>query len=180
MELSEAKIIAETVQSAVTTLGIIMGGAWALRKYAFRKEDFPRIDFSVDVNFVGRHQGEWVIEILGLLQNKGLVPHPIQSLRFNLRMLSYADQLTDGGDAIGGQLLFPRRIKEAPWTPAATDSAMVIHPGVSLRYNYIYHIPESTALVLVHGILDYGKDGLQHRADRLLKVPDSRSLESGS
>ena len=105
MDITKFKEIAEATQAIVTTIGIIMGGAWVLRTYVFQKEYFPRIDFSVDINFIGVHNGEWLIEVLGLLNNKGQIPHAIQSFRFELRRLSKADGLMDGDAAIRGQVL---------------------------------------------------------------------------
>lgn len=172
IDITKFKEIAEATQAIATTIGIIIGGAWVLRNYVFQREYFPRIDFSVDVNFIGVHKGEWLIEVLGLLNNRGQVPHTIQSFRFELRCLSKGDALIDGDAAIRGQVVFPHVIKENSWIPAIEGVGMIIHPGVSLRYNYVYRIPEDTVFVLLHGILDYGKKSLQHRADRMLKVPD--------
>lgn len=177
MDTSKIKDIAETIQSITTAIALITGGAWALRKYFFHREYFPRIDFSVDVNFIGLHKGQWVVEILGLLHNKGSVPHSIHSLRFELRSLSNGEDLIDGEANIRGQVLFSNVIKEASWIPEKADVDMVIHPGVSLRYNYVYRVPEEVAFVLLHGILDYEDRGLQHRADRMLKVPESKEKE---
>jgi len=180
MDATYFKDIASILQSIVTTLAIIIAGIWALSKFVFHKEYFPRVDFSVNVNFVGIHNGEWLIEILGLLDNKGLVPHRVESLRFELRYLSETDPLTDGDETIRGQVLFPPATKDESWMPIAEGEKMVIQSGVSLRYNYVYRIPETAAFVLLHGILDYGKNRPQHRADRMLKVPNSQIMQSVS
>ncbi|MGD2089272.1 MAG: hypothetical protein PVH61_24055 [Candidatus Aminicenantes bacterium] len=172
MNAAEFSDIAQGIASIATFLGIIIGGGWALRKYVFQKEDYPRIEFSVDINFVGTHKSQWIIEVLGLLQNKGEVPHKIRDLRFEIRYLSREDKIEAGDDSIGGQLRFRKPVKQGSWTPADSSGPMVILPGISLRYSYVYHVPTTIAFVMLHGKMKYARGGIEDlRADRVVKVP---------
>lgn len=171
MTLDELKTLVETIQAAITTIAIVIGGVWALRRYVFQREGFPRIESFVDANFIGVHQNEWVIEILGFLKNEGSVPHRIKRLDFSVRALLESDPLQDGQE-IRGQLVFPHSIKKGSWIPSDTDTPMVIMPGVSFRYSYQYHVPVSATFLLIQGRLYYGgHEALEHRADKGLKVP---------
>jgi hypothetical protein len=163
--------LASVVESWATAVGVVAGGIWVLFKFGIGRESFPRIRFDVDVNFIGLHGDNWIVEILGVMENKGLVPHGINDLTFNLRSLSRSDALTTGDDAIGGQVEFPNVVARGSWIPTQSGAPMEIHPGVTLRYNHVNRVPVSAGFVLVHGVLDYGKGGLQHRADRVVKVP---------
>jgi hypothetical protein len=172
MNAAEFSDIAQGIASIATFLGIIIGGGWALRRYVFRKEAYPRIEMLVDINFIGPHNGQWVIEVLALLHNKGEVPHKIRNLLFEIRFLSKQDEIEDGDDSIGGQLRFGKIVKEGSWTPADSSGPMVILPGISLRYSYVYHVPTAIAFVLLHGKMEYDRGGIEHlRADRVVKVP---------
>lgn len=169
MDISDFKALAESLEATVTALAIIIGGIWALRRYVFEKEGFPRIEFIVDAEFIGVQQNEWVVEILGLLRNQGSVLHQINRFQFSVRALSDTDLLQDGKD-IRGQLVFPHKIIKSSWTPNDTKAPMVIMPGVNLRYGYQYHVPVSTTFLLIQGALDYTEHGgLEHRADRSRK-----------
>jgi hypothetical protein len=86
--------------------------------------------------------------------------------------LSKNDVLVDGEPDIRGQVFFPNIIKQESWIPAVDAEKMIIHPGVTLRYNYNYKIPANAAFVLLHGVLDYGNNRPQHKADCMLKVPE--------
>ena len=172
MKIEEFKNFAESLSALATFLGIVIGGAWALRKYVFRKEDFPRIEMTVNISFVGMHKNEWIVELLGLLKNKGAVPHAIQDLRFELRCLSAMDGIEDG-DKVGGQLFFGTVLKEGSWTPSDSNKPMLILPGVALRYSYVYHVPITARFLILHGKLEYARGGIDHlRADRVFRVPD--------
>ncbi len=171
MDINRVKAIFDIIAASVTTLAVIIGGLWALRRYVFQKEGFPRVEFFVDADFVGIHQDEWVIEILGLLKNQGSVPHRIKGLRFSVRTILDSDPIQDA-EKTRWQLDFPHKIKEGSWTPTDTKSPMVIMPGISLRYSYQYHIPISARFLLIQGTLNYDEHGnLEHRADKVLKVP---------
>jgi hypothetical protein len=171
VSMGDFKDLAGGIQAIVTALALFLGGGWALRKYVFRKEDYPRIDFTVDVVFVGQQEGEWLVELVGTLDNRGLVPHRIEELRFSVRTLTRGEKLTDGPAEIAGQVYFAKRLIKGSWLPAEGKRNMVIHPGVVLRYRYIYRLSPETTFVLLHGVLEYGRNRPEHRADRLVKVP---------
>jgi hypothetical protein len=42
-----------------------------------------------------------------------------------------------------------------------------------MRYSYLQVVSSGTSFILLHGILDYGKHGLQTRSDRVRKIPAS-------
>lgn len=84
---------------------------------------------SVDLCFVGKHGDDWVVEVLCFLENKGLVPYSIRSLRFNLRALLETDHASEGGESIRHQLNIEHKIKDGSWTPADSAVHAIIHPG---------------------------------------------------
>ena len=165
------KDIAETIQAVLTSIAIVVAAYWAIRRFIYA----PRIEMSVDVCFVGQHGDDWVVELLCLLENKGQVPYAIRSLSFNLRTLLESDTPAEGGDAIRHQLEFPHRVKEGSWIPVVSQNPAVIHPGIKMRYSYVQCIPADARLALLHGVLDYGKQRAQTRADRLRRVPRSEA-----
>ena len=159
------------IQSIITFIGIVVGGGWAFWKFIVHKEAHPRIEFSVDINFVGKQGDEWLIEILGLLENKGKVPHKMSNLQFDVKYLKGSDPL-DENAKFGDQIDIKNMLKASSWLPSADDVFARLYPGVSMRYNYIYKVPADATYLLVHGLLDYGNKGEQTRADRLVKVPN--------
>ena len=159
------------IESIITIIGITVGGGWAFWKFVVHREAHPRIEFSVDIHFIGKQQDEWIVEVLGLLENKGTVPHKMTHLKFDLKYLKASDTLEENAD-YGGQIDVKHLLKEGSWLPFVQDVYARLYPGISMRYNYIYRIPADASYVLIHGLLDYGRKGEQTRADRLVKVPD--------
>ena len=172
MTLNDFKTLADALQAVVTALGIVIGGIWALRRYVFQKEALPRIEFRVDVRFIGMQEGFWIVELLGLLENKGSVPHRIGDLRFELRVLEAGQAPVEGGPEIQRQVSFAKVLKEGSWTPGDGPQVMAILPGVSLRYSHIAQLPASAAFALLHGRLTYQQGDIESfRSDIVVRVP---------
>ncbi len=105
-----------------------------------QREYAKRLEFLVDVQFVGRQGEEWILELLAFVHNKGLVDHTITRFDFDLRCLRHGEPMVDGGDEIGGQVLFPHLLKRGEWLPS-TWSGTFIEPGPSTKYSYLTSIP---------------------------------------
>jgi hypothetical protein len=159
------------ISDIATVLALVFGGLWTYRLFIRRREDVPHIEFSVDVNFVGVQDDQWLVEILALLDNKGQVRHSISDFTFDLRCVSSDEALRHGGEGINYQLEIPHKLKEGSWMPRGWAYTF-IEPGLRTRYSFISTVPVSASFVLVHGRFSYSKEDF-HTADRLVKVPVS-------
>ena len=166
------------VAAGLKDLLIIAGGGFAIYRYLIWQEAFPRINFNVDVCFIGPYSQldkRWVVEFTGTLENKGSVPHEIRSLDFNVRYLKRGEELASGGENINFQLNFPEKIhegKKLSWIPKPNQEPMRIFPGVTLVYRHVDYLPIEAAFVLIHAQMQYAKHPRVHRADRTVRVPD--------
>lgn len=170
---------AEALFALVSTTALVLGGMWAFVRFVLHWEIFPRINMSVGVNFVGRVEAGWAVEVIARVTNRGAVPHTITSLDFDLRGLKHGDELVDGPPAIRQQLYFKHEIKKKSWITTEKQKHMRLMPGVTLRYNYVTMIPDSYRFLLLHGLLSYGRRrGIVHRADRVIHVPNRDTVQS--
>jgi len=112
-----------------------------------------------------------MVEVLGLLENKGTVPHKMTNLQFDLKYLRGDDKPAENAN-YGGQIDIKHILKEGSWLPSVQEVYARLYPGITMRYNYIYKVPADATYLLIHGLLDYGKSNEQTRADRLVKVPE--------
>jgi hypothetical protein len=71
----------------LTGLAAIIGAWWAFEKWRKRDEHFPRMYFEVTANFLGRQEGQQIVELVATLENKGVVPFTITDL--TLYLLTY-------------------------------------------------------------------------------------------
>jgi hypothetical protein len=167
-----------------TLLGGLLGYLYSMhaQQLQWRREDLrrreqrehtPRVDFRVDVRFVGPHQDAWIVEVLAFLDNKGLVKYETRSLKFELRALLKSDLLAVGDESIGFQTEIPHILVTGSWLPAARSNTF-IEPGMATKYSYVTSVPENATIVLLHGRVQYESDvEVIHTAEVLVAVPQS-------
>lgn len=173
--------VSDVFSNVISGLAILVAGSWAFRKYVLRLEDDPRIEFFVDVNFVGLEGDEWVVEILAFIENKGDVPHTIKEIYFGLRALERGKKIELGDDKIHGQAYFSELLSETTWMSKAQQEGQfgVLYPGISMRYNYVYKIPPNLSFLLLHGTLTLDAQRakpLRAVNDKVLAVPTKEDL----
>jgi hypothetical protein len=158
---------ADTIISALTLGTVVVGGGWALYRAERRRDFAVRLEFSVDVRFVGRHDGAWIVSLDAAVSNEGQVRHEISRFGFDLRYLRTTDPI-EFADDLGGQLRIPHLLLESSWLPKDWQSTF-IEPGLKTLYSFVHVVPADAAFVLLHGTLDY-RDAV-HTAERLRVVP---------
>ncbi|WP_033329390.1 hypothetical protein [Streptomyces yerevanensis] len=111
-----------------TAIGGVLGHVLALRQQSLmwrredrrrlqRREHAERIDFGVEVRFVGVHGEDWLVELAAMLDNKGQVQHATNHLTFELRWVYPDDPLVAGSADIGGQVFIPHVLATGSWLP---------------------------------------------------------------
>jgi hypothetical protein len=162
----------KAASSLATFLAVVIGGLWAYIKILRRREHRPRLEFSVELAFVGAQADHWLVDVQAFVNNEGLVRHVIRTFSFELRCLYPDDELVDGGPQIGHQTLIPHVLKEGSWLPGDWE-ATFIEPGLRTRYSFVTLVPSSVSFVLIHGLLIYGDQRVAHTAESLVRVPSA-------
>ncbi len=166
---------------AVVTLAIAVGAVvWGALKVKRRREYFPRVEFTVGVDFVSLERGHRVVTLNAYVENKGFVRHELTGFDFELRYARRSDPLVDGDASIGHQARIPLTLKSGSWLAASGGRAFV-DPGLSTRYSHIASLPEESWLLLLHGWLSFQHGGrsYRHAADTLVAVPDTPTSVPG-
>jgi hypothetical protein len=126
---------AETVQSIVTSVAIVAGGAWAYFRYVYNRERNPRATLEIDVDLLGVQRDQWIVEVNAVVHNQGSVRHRVDDPRLEIRYLVADDRITDGDESVWSQTSFPNSIgrRSLPW-------GGYIDPGLKYRNSYLTHI----------------------------------------
>ena len=161
--------IASGIQSIVTAIAIVVGGYWALRRFGIAREGYPHIQFAADVQFIGFHDGWWIVELLALVENKGRARHDIKEFEFDLYSLNEGDAVTLA-EEFGNQVHFPNLVAKGTWL-SGTFNYFFIEPGVTAKYSHIARVPASAKAIILHAWFSYpdGKHG--HTAERTIACP---------
>jgi hypothetical protein len=167
MTLEEFNNLAGGVESFATLVALCVGGYWAYTRFIRQRESYAFIEFTVDINFVGRQSGFWIVELIAHLENKGKVQHRFSDLTFHLEALFTSDPVCQNAQ-FGGQTYFPHEIEKRSWLPSGS---YFIEPGLKAKYSYIAQIPEDASFVMLHGRFTYENQPAWHAAERTLSVP---------
>src|SRR5207249_2583172 len=74
----------------------IVSAIWVYWHFLIRREGEPGAEIEIDVNFVGRQRGKWLIEVSATLTNRSFVRHNYQDFQLKLRYLLSEDDVIDG------------------------------------------------------------------------------------
>lgn len=148
--------IGSVLPSYIQAGALVTTGIWAYFRYFHQRANEPACDIDIDVRFVGKQDGKWIIEITSFLTNRSLVRVEYRDLQVTLRYLRPEDKVEDGGDKLLYQLKFPRTTDEL--IPRTTDelkprakrsfaNAEYLNPNQAFKHRYITSIPiEATFL----------------------------------
>jgi hypothetical protein len=160
--------VAGAIESLATAVALGVGAYWTYTRFIKQREDFAFIEFTVDMDFVGRQDGSWIVELVAYLENKGKVQHRFSDLSFDLAALFRHDQLRSNNELYGGQAIFPHEIARRPWIPAGN---YFIEPGLKNKHSYVARVPEEATFLMLHGRFTYENQPASHTAERTLAVP---------
>lgn len=161
----------------MTTLLIAVGGAaWAITTFLLRRDAQPGAELHLDVEFAGRQHGQYVIEIVATLTNRGFVRHRYRNMRVIVRYLGQADAIVDGSERIGRQTLFPHSIDDRiGGVHRLFANVEYIDPRLTFRHSYVTFVPADATFVLVSCSLEFPTIGRwrpkKKNAQRLFRVP---------
>lgn len=173
MESVTLKTLAETIQAFVTSLGIVLGGVWAFWKFIIQRRHHSKIEFDVNINFLGHQDNNILIEVIALVENKGDVRHNLSDFKFDLAVLKKGDKIVNGDDRINNQVLIPHLIiKNQYWIPPNWIKSF-IDPSIKQNFTYFTCIPDDSTFVLLFATFKYPKTKNEfHTAQRVFIVPD--------
>jgi hypothetical protein len=162
--------LASGISSIATAVGLLIAAAWAYRRFSRQREDYPHVQFTVEVKFI-RKQGEWwIVELISHLENKGKVQHRIADFKFDVAGLRDSDPV-DVSEKYGGQTFFPHLFVAGRWLPPSFGYTF-IDPGVKTHYSFVARIPSDATVLLMHSWFDYPDRKHFHAAETTVSVPN--------
>lgn len=161
---------------AITAIGSLSGAVWAFRKWWVRDEHFPRVAFDLRVNIIDETDNQCVLEIVAILENKGVVPLKICNFTCEIRGILEGEKLEIGGESIRNQLNFKNQLRHGWFIPTNWKYSFV-YPSIQTDYNFVTAIPSTTRYVLIKGEFEYYRrfmmfgNNRSHHAGVVLSIP---------
>lgn len=176
MNATEFKEWAESIESIVKTIGVVIGAVWIYLKFIRTRENHPKIQFEVDLRVLGKQDSKIIIEVIATIENKGLVRHYINDLSCDILTLKKGMPVVYGDERINYQVMLEK------YNPTTDKGRIVWIPkdwyysfvdaGIKQSYTYLSAIPEDTMLVSIYAHFHFKnrKDDFQ-TAQRAFPIP---------
>lgn len=174
--LQQTEIILKIISSAATAVALLVAAIWAYFRFIRQRENYPFIDFTVDITFHKRIGNWWIVELVAYIENKGKVQHKLDYFKFDLFSLNDSDKITTSKE-IGGQVYFPNKLAESSFLPQKTKY-FFIEPGSKNKYSYITRVPVEAEIVILHSWFNYLDGEHSHTAEITSKVPKEFEMTS--
>ncbi|PYS18988.1 MAG: hypothetical protein DMG11_32295 [Acidobacteria bacterium] len=75
----------KTIAAVLQVLALIVAGGWAYWKFIHQRMNEPAADIDIDLKFVGKQDGKWIIEITSFLKNQSLVRVKYEDFQVTVR-----------------------------------------------------------------------------------------------
>lgn len=161
--------ICKRFEEVASGFAVIIGGSWVLYSFILQRERHPKINFSCSINFIGKHQEEWLIEIVAILNNVGKAQHVMKSLTFDLNGI-YPQETFKEVDRWNKQVDFPHSIKKGTFFPDYWEFSFV-DAGVTSKYSHVTTIPQNYEYLLLHCSFQYKYKKYMHTTETTVKIP---------
>ncbi len=176
--------------SVLQYLALIVSAAWIYRLYLIRREGEPGGELEINVDFVGKQNAKWLIEVSAILTNKSFVRHKYENFQVVVRFLKPEDIIEDripdhNKKPTNYQINCPRTIDERiDGKKRYFSNAEYINPRLSFRHSYITFVPEEATFIWVQCKLQFytkphwlaWKNNKEKKnAQKLFKVPREES-----
>lgn len=164
---------------ASVLVGVVSAG-WVLWLFLIRREAEPGAELDLDVEFLGKQDGKWLIEVVAKITNRAGVRHWYRQFRVVVRYLLPEDEIIDGGERLNYQLYCKRNIDDRVGHPRYFSNSSYIDPRLTFRHSYVTFIPAEATFVWVQLKLMFPRrDGWKpwkkveelKNSQRLFKVP---------
>jgi len=162
------KILAETIESILKSIAIIVGGFWVYLKFVRNRENHSKIQFDIDLKVLGRQDSKILIEVSGTFINKGLVRHRVSDLTFDILILQNNAAVVQGDKRINYQVLFqkynPKTDGEentpVTWIPEDWYESF-IDSNVEQKYSYLSSVPSDVTFISIFSKFKYRNSDFQ-------------------
>ncbi len=161
------------INYATTFIVAIAGMWWAVTKFFWHKEHYPRIQFDITAKVIDIHQKHAVVSILSSLHNKGNVPLSISRINMEVRGFRCDDAFGNcNTDAPNARIDFTHTIHNASTLPKGRTKISVF-PGIIQQKNTAISVPLTMRYVYINAKFYNDNNNWEHSTSTVIKIESS-------
>jgi hypothetical protein len=170
----DIKTISDIAESGVKVAAIIVGAGWTYWKFVIQRANEPATDLDISVNFVGKQDAKWIIEITVTLENKSQVRLRYEDFQITARYLLPDDKVEDGDPELNYQLRVRRTIDDRiGGEKRYFANVEYINPKQVFRQRYITYVPGDATFLWIQTKFFFRLKGKEKvNSQRIFRVPN--------
>ena len=147
--------------SLFTILTLVLAGAWSLYRFGIAREQYPKLQFELQLNKLGESRDKVIVELIAVITNKGIARQYIKGFRFNI--LTFDDQTPfDMSDPkIEKRLKFNKVNKpadngskgELSWIDSKYP--VFVDGGIAREFRYVTALDKDVRFVMIYSKFDH-------------------------
>ena len=143
----------EKLTSLIPVLAIILAGGWALYRFIIAREQYPKLQFNLDLNQLGMSRDKHIVEFIATITNKGIARQYIRNFTFNV--LTFNDSLPfDLSDtSVEKRLRFHTFDKGLSWI--SSQHPAFVDGGISQQFTYVTALDANVRFVMIYSKFDH-------------------------
>ena len=135
---------------------------------------WPHIEFDIECNFFGPHQGKYAAEFVLTANNRGVTKHEFKSIILRVLGTRKDDPLSFWTERYEHRLKFPEEILKDEVKPKNLNYIFV-EPGVKQRLSYMTIIDAGIQYITARAEFYYEKY-TPHSTEKMFEVPSPKEL----
>jgi hypothetical protein len=144
-------------QSIATIVALALGGYWTWRRFLQFREGKPKISVALEIYFIRKQAGDWLITVEAPLKNESKVRYEFRHFALKIGYAVASDKLENKKETVDGKDVhfstrFPNTAVQSSWLEDAEDpddrlDYGALEPGESDRWLFAACIPANATIV---------------------------------
>ena len=148
------------LQSLITITAIILAGAWSLYRFGLSREQYPKLQFELQLNKLGMSRDKLIVELIAVITNKGIARQYIKGFRFNILTFDDGSPFDMSDPKIEKRLKFNKLNKgtedskgELSWIDS--HYPVFVDGGISREFRYVTALDKDVRFVMIYSKFDH-------------------------
>ncbi|SHI93845.1 hypothetical protein SAMN02745146_1969 [Hymenobacter daecheongensis DSM 21074] len=160
----------EIAKNFLEGTAILVAAIWTIFRFGIFRERFAKIEFNLDCRYIGQTEENHIIELIAVIENKGLVRQNIKEWTFDLLVFKKGDKIDETESSINYQVkFFDKKISKRPWVPTIWYTTF-IDAGTKQVYTYLTSVPNETKFITIYSRFIYPNTDDFHSSQRTFEL----------
>lgn len=157
----------EIFKNVLEGVAVLGAAIWTIFRFGIFRERFAKIEFNLDCQYIGSTPDGHIIELIAVIENKGLVRQYIKDWSFDILIFRETDRIDETDANVRNQVKFTKKFSQGKWI---TTPSTFIDAGIRQRYPYITSVSNDTKFITVYSGFTYPGTSDYHASQKTFAI----------